>query len=123
MATSTKDPARGVANGTLSIDERYLPSRTVTQSGRAERSPQWDGAGVRLRRTRQPSRAAGSLLDSLNTNVTKMAGAQLRQGSRLDQIEDRLNRVDGELAEHGTALAEHGAKRDRLIELVEQRGS
>lgn len=63
------------------------------------------------------------LLDNLNTNVTKMAGAQLRQGSRLDQIEDRLNRVDGKLAEHGTALAEHGAKLDRLIELLEQRGS
>lgn len=70
------------------------------------------------------------LLDNLNTNVTRMAGAQLRQGSRLDQIEDRLNRIDGKLAEHGTALvehgtalAEHGAKLDRLIELLEQRRS
>ncbi len=37
------------------------------------------------------------LLTDLDGNVKKVQAGQLRQGSRLDQIEDRLAVVDGKL--------------------------
>jgi len=37
------------------------------------------------------------LLDELNAGMKRVQATQLRQGSRLDQIEDRLTGVDGKL--------------------------
>jgi hypothetical protein len=37
------------------------------------------------------------LLTDVDTGVRKVRAAQLRQGSRLDQIEDRLTGIDGKL--------------------------
>ncbi|MQA15743.1 MAG: hypothetical protein GEV09_16770 [Pseudonocardiaceae bacterium] len=37
------------------------------------------------------------LLGALTAGVKKVQAAQLRQGSRLDQVEDRLTGVDGKL--------------------------
>jgi uncharacterized phage infection (PIP) family protein YhgE len=37
------------------------------------------------------------MLTELDTGVKKVQASQLRQGSRLDQIEDRLAGVDGKL--------------------------
>jgi hypothetical protein len=37
------------------------------------------------------------LLTDVDTGVKKVQAAQLRQGSRLDQIEDRLTGIDGKL--------------------------
>jgi hypothetical protein len=37
------------------------------------------------------------LLTDLDLGVKKLAAGQLRQGSRLDQIEDRLTNVDNKL--------------------------
>jgi hypothetical protein len=37
------------------------------------------------------------LLTDVDTGVRKVQAAQLRQGSRLDQIEDRLTGIDGKL--------------------------
>jgi hypothetical protein len=38
-----------------------------------------------------------TLLTDVDTGVKKVQAAQLRQGSRLDQIEDRLTGIDGKL--------------------------
>ncbi|MGI9001160.1 MAG: hypothetical protein ACR2GH_05790 [Pseudonocardia sp.] len=45
------------------------------------------------------------LLTEMSGNVLRIQGAQLRQGSRLDQIEERLHGVEGELVGVVSGLA------------------
>ena len=51
----------------------------------------------RVRQLDNDVRSSYELLAELDAGVKKVQAAQLRQGSRLDQIEDRLTGADGKL--------------------------
>ena len=52
---------------------------------------------------------------ALDVAVSTVVGTQLRQGQRLDVIDDKLEQVSGELAE---ARIEMNAKLDQVLELL-----
>ena len=52
---------------------------------------------------------------ALDVAVSTVVGTQLRQGQRLDAIDDKLEQVSGELAE---ARIEMNAKLDQVLELL-----
>jgi hypothetical protein len=52
---------------------------------------------------------------ALDVAVSTVVGTQLRQGQRLDVIDDKLEQVSGELAE---VRVEMNAKLDQVLELL-----
>lgn len=54
-------------------------------------------------------------ISALDVVVSTVVGTQLRQGQRLDLIDDKLGQVSGELAE---ARSEMSTKLDQVLELL-----
>ncbi len=60
------------------------------------------------------------LLSELTVGMQKVQATQLRQGSRLDQIEDRLTSVDGRLTGVENHLTAVDSKLDTVLDILRQ---